>query len=45
MEALGEDGGDLIGGVDVLNVKLTGDDLLPDKVDVNFNMLGSLMMN
>ena len=45
MEALGKDVGDRIGSVDVLNVKLTGDNLLPDKVDINFNMLDSLMMN
>lgn len=45
MEALGEDVDNLIGSVDVLNIKLTGNNLLPNKMDINFNMLGALVMN
>ena len=45
MQSFGEDVGDLIDGVNVLDLKHTGGNLLPDEVNVNFDMLSALMQN
>jgi hypothetical protein len=45
LRLLGEDVGELGGRRDVEDANISDDDMLADEVDVNFNMLGALMLD
>jgi hypothetical protein len=45
LRLLGEDVGELGGRRDVEDANISDDDMLVDEVDVNFNMLGALMLD
>jgi hypothetical protein len=45
LRLLGEDVGELGGPRDVEDANISDDDMLADEVEVNFNMLGALMLD